>query len=81
MKEQLKKIMLLIVVTISVAVLFPIESRAAERSNYGRNILASMPNAKELVYAYDQIAAGVEEAKVSISQWILLQNTVKPSVR
>ncbi len=33
---------------------------------YGRTALASLPNADALIYAYDQIAAGVEEAQQTI---------------
>lgn len=41
---------------------------AVEAPMYGRSALAKLPNSKALLYAYDQIAAGVEECAAEI--WV-----------
>ena len=74
--SRIKKIICVLIATILTVVIIPVSANAEEQEifrlsefsdYYGRSALEKLPNATALLYAYDNIAAGIEASLASIS--------------
>lgn len=64
----MKKFSICLVLCLALVIcILPQPAEAADLEYYGRSALATLPNAEGLLYAYDRIAAGVEESSAKIS--------------